>query len=145
MANKKVKKEALKLKKSKVKEITTELKDTDYNDRCGRIAFTFASDNKCQMYNWQKEELKLLIESFKKFESLKWYDIIKDPGFNWERNSHIAIKLPSELPMDVKLHSIRVSGKLRLYGYRAQEYFYIVWFDRQHEVCPMNKPKKFSA
>ena len=31
------------------------------------------------------------------------------------------------------MESLRVDGKFRIEGYRDDEYFYIVWFDRNHE------------
>ena len=33
---------------------------------------------------------------------------------------------------DITLSSIRASEKFRLIGYRQEQYFYIVWFDRNH-------------
>ena len=32
------------------------------------------------------------------------------------------------------MESLRVDGKFREIGYRDNEYFYIVWFDHNHEV-----------
>lgn len=144
--NKKVKQKKNSQTKGKGTIIDTSLKRPDYNEMYGRIAFTNVSHHKsCNISTWHDTELKLLIECFKKIEALKWKDIFKDSGLNWERNSNIAIQLPSGLPEDSKLHSVRVDGKKRIYGYRVQEYFYIIWFDRNHIVCPENKPKKYPA
>lgn len=142
MAKKKIKSNATNLKDSK---IDTSLKDINYDERKGRLAFSSVCNKKCLISDWQKDELGILIDTFKKIESIEWKEIFNDSGLNWERNSHIALKLPKNFPPDAKLHSIRVNGKMRLYGYRAQEFFYIVWFDKNHEVCPMNKNKKHSA
>lgn len=141
---KKINKKAVKIKNSKEK-INKDLNDVDYDEKNGRLAFSSVSHNKCPISSWQGDELILLIDAFKKFESEKWKDIFTDPGLKWERNSHIAFKLPRDLPEDIKLYSFRVSSKMRLYGYRAQEFFYIIWFDRNHEVCPMGRRKTYNA
>lgn len=126
--------------------IDTSLKGQDYNEMYGRVAFTTVYHHKsCNISDWHGSELKLLIDCFKKIEALKWKDILRDNGLNWERNANIAIQLPNALPEDLKLYSMRVDGKKRIYGYRVQQYFYIIWFDRNHIVCPENKPKKYTA
>lgn len=143
---KKINKSSLNLKqKSNVTKIKTDLKETNYDSRRGKLAFEFASDNKCCLSEWHNRELKLLIDSFKKIERLTWNEVFNDTGLNWERNKNIAIQLPTNIPKDVKLYSFRVNGKMRVYGYRAQEFFYIIWFDRNHIICPKNKPKNYSA
>ena len=35
---------------------------------------------------------------------------------------------------DIILSSLRVTDKFRLIGYRQEEYFCIVWFDKNHET-----------
>lgn len=141
---KKIKRKATQIKNCDNK-INTQLFNENYDERYGRLAFSAVSHNRCPISEWQGEELIQLIEAFKKFESIKWQDIFNDPGLKWERNSHIAFKKPNGLPEDIKICSFRVNGKMRLYGYRAQHYFYIVWFDRNHEVCPVGKNKKYLA
>ncbi len=82
---------------------------------------------------------------FQKIEKLSWKQIQSDPGLNFERNKNIALPLPSNFPPDASLCSVRVNQKIRLYGYRVREFFYIVWFDKNHKVCPMGKSKKYTA
>lgn len=145
MAKKRINNGALQLNNTNSKKINTELKENNYDLRKGRVAFENVSHSNCCISDWFGNELKQLVDCFKKIESLEWKDILGDEGLNFERNANIAIQLPKSLPKDVKLCSMRVNKKMRIYGYRAQEYFYIVWFDKGHEVCPMNKPKKYSA
>lgn len=124
----------------------TQVKGEDYNKRHGKIIFKNVNHhNKCKISKWQGNELTSLIDCFKKIESLTWDEIFKDDGLNWERNANIAIQLPTNFPTDAKLYSMRVSKKMRIYGYRSEEYFCIIWFDRNHEVCPENKAKKYIA
>ena len=42
------------------------------------------------------------------------------------------IEKPDSIEKDITLSSIRASEKFRLIGYRQEQYFYIVWFDRNH-------------
>lgn len=144
MAKKKINSKVTNLNSSKDK-IDTNLKEINYDYRLGKIAFSSVCHNKCCISNWFGDELVSLVDTFKKVESMNWSDIFKDVGLKWERNKQISTKLPSDFPIDAKLCSLRVSGKMRLYGYRAQEYFYIVWFDKNHEICPEGKSKKYSA
>jgi hypothetical protein len=37
------------------------------------------------------------------------------------------------------LFSLRLSGKVRIWGWRDQELFYIIWWDPEHTVCPSSK------
>jgi|GEM_PF-5545209 len=119
---KKVSQKALKIKNSTEK-INVELKEIDYNLRKGKVAFEFVCNNRCRLSEWQGQELKLLIDCFKKIETLTWEQIFLDSGLNWERNKNIAIEPPINYPADAKLYSFRVNGKMRIYGYRAQEFF----------------------
>lgn len=141
---KKIKKKVTQVKGIEYK-INTELKEENYDNKKGRIAFSSVSHSQCPISDWQGEELKSLIETFKNIESLSWKEIMIDSGLKWERNKNIAIPLPNDFPQDANLCSMRVSKKMRIYGYRAQEYFYIVWFDRNHEVCPIGKQKRYKA
>lgn len=38
-----------------------------------------------------------------------------------------------------ELYSLRLSGKERLWGIIEGGVFYIVWYDKHHEVCPSEK------
>ncbi len=146
-SKKEIKEKNKKSKNNNGKNISnTQVKGENYNKRHGKIIFKNVDHhNSCKISNWQGKELTLLIDCFKKIESLTWDEIFKDKGLNWERNSHIAIPLPEDFPNDAKLYSMRVNQKKRIYGYRSEEYFCIVWFDKNHVVCPEDKEKKYTA
>ena len=145
MAKKKVKIKEVQIS-TKGKSINTSLKSIDYDSMSGKVAFESVVHNKtCSISDWNGREFKLLIDCFQKIEKLSWKQIQSDPGLNFERNKNIALPLPSNFPPDANLCSIRVNQKMRLYGYRVREFFYIVWFDKNHLVCPMGKSKKYTA
>ena len=80
-----------------------------------------------------KKELKGFIQFAQKIECKTWKDIkFNDNSLNYEtiRNK----KLPSNSNGIIDMESLRVDGKFRIIGYRDNEYFYIVWFDHNHEV-----------
>ena len=45
-----------------------------------------------------------------------------------------AKNMKDSIEKDITLSSIRISKSFRLIGYRNEQYFYIVWFDRNHET-----------
>ncbi|MBA1335913.1 MAG: hypothetical protein HPY66_1731 [Firmicutes bacterium] len=40
------------------------------------------------------------------------------------------------------MEEIKVDDRRRIIGYRGGRIFHLIWFDRDHEVCPMGKPKR---
>ena len=44
--------------------------------------------------------------------------------------------LPDNIPEDVKLSEMRIDEKKRIFCFRVQGVYYIIWFDRDHSVCP---------
>lgn len=130
-------------KRSRIPIEATQLK-TSYDDDFGRFAFSSVCENHCLLEDWQKAELERLIYCFKKIESLTWKQIKKDSGLDYESHSYIAVPRPQTLPPDASLDSIRVNLKMRLFGYRTQNVFNIIWFDKNHIVCPEDKTKKYA-
>ena len=99
------------------------------DDKTGILKFS-QCDEKYPLYDLQKEELKEFIFFAKKFESLPWRSIKTYKGFKFENIPEISA--PSNIEKDITLSSLRVSEKFRIIGYRQGDYFYIVWFDRNH-------------
>jgi hypothetical protein len=129
---------------SKITPRATKEPSINYNECCGRFAFLNVCNRHCLLSEWRGGELDDLISCFKKVESSLWKNILKDDGLNYEKHHHIAFPLPSNFPPDAALDSIRVTQKMRLYGYRVDNVFYIIWFDREHSVCPAGKQKRYS-
>lgn len=138
-------KQVTKREKSKIKSSMTQLKSINYDQCFGRLAFSKSCEKNCLLSSWKSTELKLLIDCFKKVESETWNIIRHDIGLNLEVIKHIDLHRPSTLPPDATFRSIRVSNSMRLYGYRLQDTFYIIWFDREHIVCPQGKPKRYAV
>lgn len=104
--------------------------NTNNNDnKTGVLKFS-QCDEKYPLQELQKDELKAFISFAKTFEKLPWNTIRRYKGFKFE--SIPQIEKPNNIQKDITFNSIRISEKFRIIGYRQEEYFYIVWFDRNH-------------
>lgn len=130
---------------NKIKQNATSLKDKSWNEKKARLSFLKACDRHCLLSDWNSRELRDLMNYFKKVERLTWNKINLDSGLDYEKIKSIAISRPQSLPPDATLNSMRVSGKIRVYGYRYEDTFNLIWFDRNHIVCPMGKSKPYSV
>jgi len=133
-----------KSKSGKISNNATQSTATSYDEFHARFAFAKTCSNNCLLKDWQKNELQSLMSSFKKIEGMQWKEIKKDQGLDYETITTFNVKLPDSFPPDVGLKSLRVDQKRRLYGYRVQDTFYIIWFDKDHIVCPLGKKRKYS-
>ena len=89
-----------------------------------------------------------LFPKIKSFESMTWKDIEKATHGDGRSNSHSvsvsrlskeAQQRLSELKLDdyEELFSLRLEGKIRMYGVRQFSYLQIIWFDLNHTVIPV--------
>lgn len=85
------------------------------------------------------------ISKLKNFEDRLWSDIINDRERNHFIEIHKLAKCAQQRSNEIhlfcdELFSLRLSGKERLFGMVDDGVFYIVWYDKDHEICPA--PKK---
>lgn len=125
----------------KINQNVSDLKSPSHDESKGKISFLKVCSTRYRLSAWQEEELTDLVNCFQKIENSTWKEIKRDGGLNYKPVKHIAVPPPSNAPPDAQLMSLKVCEKKRLYGYRIFDYFYIVWFDRNHEVCAMSKQK----
>ena len=111
-------------------------KDFNYNlnrenndDKTGLLKFSECNE-KYPLHELQKEELKAFISFAKTFEKLPWRTIKTFSGLKFENIPQL--EKPDNIEKDITLSSLRVSDKFRIIGYRQEQFFYIVWFDRNH-------------
>ena len=117
--------------------------DVDYNEMTPVFKFSNVDDNKWVLHEWQKPELKALIKCFKKMEKLSWKAIRMDTGLQMKKLKNIIP--PPHISPDVELYEIRVNQEQRIHGYVYNNIFYIVWFDRDHSVCPEGKNRTYGT
>lgn len=103
---------------------------TDDDKQC-RLRFVDCH-KKYPLEDLSKQELKSFIDFAKKAENKTWKDIkFNDNSFNYETIKDL--KLPANSNGIITAETLRVTKKFRLVGYRDNEYFYIVWFDKTHK------------
>ncbi|MEM1170231.1 MAG: hypothetical protein AAGJ08_14410 [Cyanobacteria bacterium P01_H01_bin.35] len=95
------------------------------------------------MSDWNSSEINDLIQGLKKIEKYTWAQIktqgSKKPGSSVGTgykliSSHRS--LPENIPKQIKLSEMRIDEKKRIFGFRLGAIYYIIWFDREHSVCP---------
>lgn len=102
--------------------------------------------SKCDTDKWAIHNIDFLKEFLPKLVSLEqrcWSDIISDKKHNhWidcKDFSKEAQSRISQMPQSYdSLFSLRLSGKLRLFGVIENSVFYLIWTDPEHEVCVCN-------
>lgn len=78
------------------------------------------------------------------FERRKWKDIIDDNKHNHWISCDDFCKAAQQRLIELKLYydelfSLRLTGRVRLFGYIENGVYYIVWYDHDHEICPSVK------
>ena len=103
------------------------------NDKTCCLKFSHCDENKYRLCELNKQELETFISYAKKVEKLSWQDINSCKGLRYEKIDDLDI--PDYLENSISLYSMRLSRKFRILGYRSHEFFFIVWFDNNHETC----------
>lgn len=114
------------------------------DDRHPAFRFKHADENKYCLRDWKAPELDDLVRAFKKIEGYTWGQI---KGHGGKLGNKVGTgfgvidknlpTLPDGVPPDAVISEMRVDGTKRIFGYRVDEFYYLIWFDRNHEVCKM--------
>ncbi len=116
---------------------------TSTDDEHPGFRFTCVDKNRWRLSEWTSSEIDDLLAGLKKIESYTWGQI-KSQGTK-KRGASVGTgyklvnnhpKLPENVPEDVKLSEMRIDDKKRIFGFRDRSVYYIIWFDRDHSVCP---------
>ena len=112
--------------------------------KAGYPVFSFAHvcHNHCLLSEWKGKELIELLSTFKTMESVPWHEIRRHKGLNYKPIDGYSKPLPDFVSPDVTLHEVKVCKRKRFFGYRAGDVFRVIWFDREHEVCPYKKQRR---
>lgn len=116
----------------------------DYSTQKAVFSFEHCCRRNYTASDLTKEEFKAVHDSLRMMSSMDWASIPKHDGLEYKPADKKAIRkaikrtpLPSSVPEDCTMFYFRASGKFRVFGYRAQNIFYLIWFDRNHNVMPM--------
>ena len=89
------------------------------------------------------DEWLVILSLMRSWETMTWIEI------EGRRNHSISIQSLSDLARKRLLHiqlddidevfSLHIDGKKRLFGIRDRNIFKVLWWDREHTVCPSTK------
>lgn len=84
-------------------------------------------------------EIRSALDCFRKVTSLPWVKVHSDRGLRWTSYDKTALKIgyPSDLDQGVTIAAVRASDKFRVFGFRADDTFYVLWFDPNHKIVPV--------
>lgn len=127
------------LPKPKIPENATKLQGISFDDTKAILSFLYADKTKWKLSSWKNTELDDLISCFQEIESLTWNDIKKSKGLKYGSVHNPPEINNNNISWDVDVKEMRVDRRKRIMGFRVQNIFYIVWFDRDHSVCAEGK------
>ncbi|MES9859673.1 MAG: hypothetical protein ABW157_09295 [Candidatus Thiodiazotropha sp. LLP2] len=97
---------------------------------------------------WNQQELCAFSNLLRKLAESDWTSINnsggkrgKKSGFGYTLHKS-TVKLPctnprlSKLSPEINFSELRVTKKARIHGFRIKEAFFLVWLDRNHQICP---------
>ncbi len=120
--------------------VTPSKQSTDHEHPSFRLGQ--ADPNKYRLRDWTGPEVDQLLETLGRMERLTWREI-KTTGGQGKSSGGLGYKpierrsllaLSDGVPPDAQIHEVRVGERMRLFGYRVDAVFYLVWFDREHAV-----------
>ncbi len=138
-----IRKPSQKKQPSRIPEQATQLnRPSSADDEFPSFRFTYADKNRWVLSKWSSSEINDLIEGLKKIERYTWAQIqchgSKKPGESVGTGYKLIDNhpdLPDNIPEDTRLSEMRIDDKKRIFGFRVQSVYYIIWFDRDHSVC----------
>lgn len=130
---------------NKVPASATTLKVESYDDMNVVISFRKVDHGKWTLSCWKGKELTDLIKCFQKIEEMTWKQVYKHDGLNYGVIEGLPKITHFKLSPDVSICEMRVCKVKRIFGYRDRNVFYIIWFDRDHSICPQNKNRKYGG
>ena len=82
-----------------------------------------------------------VISKLQYFETRPW-SAIEGKGSHFvnveELHNEAKIRLQKKRIVSSQLFSLRITGRKRVWGHREGVFFYVLWWDPNHEVCPSN-------
>ena len=96
---------------------------------------------------WSKLQPPVLVQILQRLgnlEKMSWADIEQTTGSHFVDIDDLikdAQDRLKEIQQDdvEQLFSLRVTGKIRVWGIRVDEEFHFLWCDPEHEICPSHK------
>jgi len=81
------------------------------------------------LFRLEATELKQVIASLRRLRELEWTAFYRRQGFHWEAIEHL------KAPNDAKVHSLRLSQKIRALAFRDGEFLRFVSLHPDHDFA----------
>ncbi len=92
------------------------------------------------------DEVREVVDCLRQLNTLTWQQVLQQSG----KGPHKAglaytlypdhalqrVSRPSIISPEIRIAAIRASQKIRVFGVYIEHVFYILWFDRNHEIIP---------
>ena len=78
-------------------------------------------------FRLETAELKQVAAALSRLRALDWSMLYRHPGFHWEAIEHLRA------PNGSKVHSIRLSQRIRALGYRDGDFLRLISFHPEHD------------
>ena len=93
--------------------------------------------------NISYDDWKLILNKMREWETMTWDEISgkRDHAIDVDSLSPEAKKRLIEIQLDDidEVFSLHLDGKKRLFGIRDRNIFRVLWWDKEHKVCPSLK------
>lgn len=86
-----------------------------------------------------------MVERLKEITKMTWKEIESSTEFAFKTYKDSALKgakRPSWLDPSIPIGRFKISGKARLFGYREERRFVVLWFDPKHKIVPTKRGAK---
>lgn len=84
--------------------------------------------------DWQSRQLKQLSGWFEKMSNKTPDDVTSDTS-NCHAHVGVTKPLPRTVSRDVRMYGLKVGKKERIHGFFLNSDFFVVWLDRNHQIC----------
>lgn len=99
------------------------------------ISFRYAQQKYC-LSDCDRNEIKQVVKGLKTMSGLTWPQM---GALDWKQYEDSALGgavRPREISPDVRIGRIAPNRVIRIFGFRHEHYFFVLWFDRRHNIVP---------
>lgn len=79
------------------------------------------------LFRLETAELRQVVASLRRLRELQWTEFYRHKGFHWEAIEHL------KAPNDARVHSLRLSQKIRALAFRDGEFMRFVSLHPNHD------------
>lgn len=95
-----------------------------------------------------KDDIRHYKDCVRKMTTMEWNDVLKSGGKGGANKQGLAFTTyedhalkgasrPSAVDPKLSISAVRASERTRLFGFRRGQTFFILWYDRNHEIVPV--------